>query len=332
MTELSAGKLWGLRRLADETGLFRIVSIDRRRSQGPGPEEAAGTAERAAVEALGPACSTLLLDPARGYPAAADALPPRRGLLLALEDHRFEETPKGRKAHLVEGWSVAKAKRLGADGVSVAVHVRADAGRETGEHQKRIVRAVGEACRRFDLPFLLSPLPYPLGPAVGGAPGPSDDPAEGVRLLAEAVRIFAAPEYGVDLFALELPPLPEPPPDGAEAADEAEAARVRGLFDEAGKAAGRPWVLRSSPAAPREAFARALRHALGAGASGFLADPAAWLEEAGSDGDDAVAAHLDAINALARERATPWHRHPCHGGAPRLRHAGPGFPKAYESL
>jgi hypothetical protein len=30
MTELSAGKLWGLRRLADERGLLRIVSTDLR--------------------------------------------------------------------------------------------------------------------------------------------------------------------------------------------------------------------------------------------------------------------------------------------------------------
>ena len=30
MTTLSSGKLWGLRRLADERGLFRMLAVDQR--------------------------------------------------------------------------------------------------------------------------------------------------------------------------------------------------------------------------------------------------------------------------------------------------------------
>ena len=129
-------------------------------------------------------------------------------------------------------------------------------------------------------------------------------------------------------------------PDPAEA-EEAEVERVQGLFDELGRAAGRPWVMLSAGAG-KAAFKRVLHYAFKAGASGFLAGRAIWLEEAQAYPDldatrDAMretsVAYLREISGMAKAHATPWHKHPCfEGAAPKLRHAGLGFAKAYESL
>jgi tagatose 1,6-diphosphate aldolase len=142
------------------------------------------------------------------------------------------------------------------------------------------------------------------------------------------------------VFKLESPLPAAGVPDPA-AADEAENRRVQGLFDELGKAAGRPWVMLSAGAG-KEAFRRVLHYAFKAGASGFLAGRAIWLEEVQAYPDldatraamrETSVAYVREIAELARKHATPWHKHPCYAGqAPTLRHAGLGFATAYESL
>jgi tagatose 1,6-diphosphate aldolase len=295
--------------------------------------------KRVIAETLAAHASAVLVDPIWAYPAVIHALAAHRGLILTLEDHRFEETSRGRKTHAIEGWSVAKIKRLGADGVKVLAYFRPDTPREITEHQKRFVRAVGDACRRFDIPFVLELLVYPLKAPAGGNDHP-EDPQRRPELVIESVKAFAAKEFGVNIFKLESPIPAESVPDPEEG-DEAEITRVQDLFNQLGKAAGRPWVMLSAGAG-QGAFKRVLHYAFKAGASGFLAGRAIWLDAAQAFPDlDAMragmregsATYLREITALARAEATPWHKHPCYGGkVPELRHAGLGFPKAYESL
>ena len=348
MTEISAGKLWAMRRLADDDGLFRMTALDQRppiinlikeKTGAAATDEQMTAVKRVIAETLAAHSSAVLVDPLWAYSFVTRHLSPRQGLILTLEDHRFEETPKGRKAHAIEGWSVAKIKRMGGDGVKVLAHYRPDASREVNEHQKRFVRSVGEACRRFDIPFVFELLVYPFT-STGGGPDYTEDPEKQPELVIESVKAFAAPEFGVDVFKLESPLPAATVPDPADA-DEAEVSRVQGLFDELGKAAGRPWVMLSAGAG-KAAFKNVLHYAFKAGASGFLAGRAIWLEEAQAYPDldatraamrETSVAYLREITEQARKNATPWHKHPCYGGkAPALRHAGMGFAKAYESL
>ena len=82
------------------------------------PDEQVTAVKRVIAETMARHSSAVLVDPLWGYPFVTDALSPRQGLILTLEDHRFEETPAGRKTHVIDGWSVAKIKRLGGDGVT----------------------------------------------------------------------------------------------------------------------------------------------------------------------------------------------------------------------
>lgn len=349
MTGISAGKLWAMRRLADDDGLFRMTALDQRppimnlirqrTGKDAVPDEQVTAVKRVIAETLARHSSAVLVDPLWGYPFVADALSPRQGLILTLEDHRFEETPAGRKTHVIDGWSVAKIKRLGGDGVKVLAHYRPDAGREALEHQRRFVRSVGEACRRFDIPFVFELLVYPLK-VTGGEPDYTEDPGKQPALVIDSVKAFAGPEFGVDVFKLESPLPAEGVPDPA-GADAAEVARAQALFDAMGQAAGRPWVVLSAGAG-KAAFKRVLHYAFKAGASGFLAGRAIWLAEAQAYPDldatrtamaDTSVAYLGEIGRLAKAHARPWHQHPCYGGtAPALRDAGLGFAKVYESL
>lgn len=342
MTVLSSGKLWGLRRLADPDGLFRMLAVDQRppimnrlrELSGIAADAEVSEVKRLLVEVLAPHASATLVDPVWAWPFVHDRLDPRRGLVVTLESHAFADGPGGRRSASIPGWSVAKIRRMGGDAVKVLVWFRPDAAAEVIEHQKAYVRAVGEACRAHDLPFVLELLVYPLRDARTGADY-VEDPAKRPELVFESVSSFAAPEYGVDLFKLESPL----PADSVPEPGSAESARVQPLFDELGRRAGRPWVMLSAGAG-RAAFRRVLAHAFAAGASGFLAGRAIWWEaftawpeaqRMRAELERSAVPYLEEISALARERATPWWRHPCFGGqGPTLALAGHDFPTRYE--
>ena len=298
------GKRWSLRRLADERGRFRMVAADQRppiaqlvaRARGI-PQESVAYEDMCAVkrllaEELAPHASAMLVDPNFAYPAVIEVVPASRGLVVTLEEHRYEDGPSGRRSRSIPDWSVEKIKRLGGDGVKVLAWYRPDAARDVLEHQRAYVEAVGRACVAQDIPYVLELLVYPFAGAKAAGSAYEEDPARHPQLVIDSVREFADPRYAVDLFKLESPL----PATALAGRDDGE---VQALFDELGRAAGRPWVMLSA-GAEKEDFLRVLRHAYRAGAGGFLAGRAIWR--------DALAAYpdIEACRAALRRDAVPY--------------------------
>lgn len=340
MTALSAGKLWGLRRMADAAGRFKMTAVDQRppiinpiakARGGPAPWQDVARFKAMLIEELQARSTALLLDPLFALPAAATLVDPRRGLILTLEEHAFVDTPEGRLSAEIDGWSVEQIKRAGGDAVKVLAWYRPDAGRAVCEAQQDFVRRVGDACARYDIPYVFELLAYPL-------PGEANQTTDYVEMAAkhadhvlESVRVFAAPDYGVDLFKLESP-VPAAACDGS--------AKVQALFDEMGRLAGRPWVMLSAGAGMAE-FRDVLAHAYKAGASGYLAGRAIWLKAFGAFPDweairaglrgEAVA-YMDDLNALTDGAAMPWFEHPAYGDGVTLAGGDAGFRHAYRGF
>jgi len=324
---LSAGKLWGLRRLADSSGRFAMLAVDQRppikrliaerRGVDEAPWADVAAFKAMLVNELQAGASALLLDPHFAYPAAVDHLDPAKGLILTLEDSLFEERAGGRLSHAIDDWSVGKIKRAGADAVKVLAWYRPDAEAAVCRAQQAFVRRIGEACARHDIPFVFELLVYPLARDAEQTRDYVEMRGKDPHLVIDSVATFAAPEYGVDLFKLESPlAAGEVPGPGAPGSDAAQR-----WFDALGEAAGRPWVMLSAGAGMAD-FRRILSHAYAAGASGYLAGRAIWLEafqafpdweaiRAGLAG--AASAYMADLNRLTAEAAQPWHRHSCYG-------------------
>jgi tagatose 1,6-diphosphate aldolase len=326
MIALSAGKLWGMRRMADAAGRFKMTAVDQRPPiKGPiarhyglpeAPYDDVAGFKALLVETLQGESSAMLLDPHYAIPRGLPLLSPQKGLIVTLEDSNFREEPEGRLSMEIDDWSVEKIKRMGGDAVKVLAWYRPDAGAAVRTAQKDFVRRVGEACRRFDLPFLFELLVYPLA----SDPHQGRDYVEmrGKRAdhVLQSVETFAAPEFGVDVFKLESP---------VEAAVIMDAGTddsdIQRLFDEMGRLAGRPWVMLSAGAGKAE-FRAILHYAYRAGASGYLAGRAIWLDAFRLFPDwkamrlslerDSVAYMRD-LNALTDAQAQPWHAHPVFG-------------------
>ncbi len=314
---LTPGKAWGMRRLAGPDGRFAMLAADQRppimnltkakRGEREPRFDDVAAVKALIVKHLAPEATAVLLDPIWAYKQSIAHVNPRQGLLLTLEDHAFRDTPDGRYSNEIADWSVARIKRHGADGVKVLAWYRPDAPMAVNDHQAQFIKRIGEACREHDICYLLEFLLYPIGGDVGYA----EDPGKHPELVIESVKRFDAPEYGVDIFKLESPlpakVLPDPDKGGADAK------RAQALFDELGKACGRPWVMLSAGASAAD-FSKVLTYAYRAGANGYLAGRAIWWDAMQAFPDTAaIARRLDmesvpymrSINALTAKLATP---------------------------
>ncbi|MBS1199996.1 MAG: hypothetical protein H6R27_674 [Proteobacteria bacterium] len=341
---LSAGKYRGMKRMADAAGRFKMTAVDQRPPiknlirtrlgtvEAPW-EDVAGFKELLIRELQGES-SAMLLDPHYAYPRGVTMLNASLGMILTLEDSIFEETRGGRLSAEIDDWSVEKIKRAGGDGVKLLTWYRPDAEPAVCRAQQDFTARVGDACARFDIPFVFELLVYPLARDAEQTRDYVEMKTKRPELVLESVETFAAPRFGVDLFKLESPVAADDVPEaGAEGS-----AEVQRWFDQLGRAAGRPWVMLSAGAGMDE-FARVLAHAYRAGASGYLAGRAIWMKafdqfpdwdamSAGLKGE--AVAYMRQLNLLTDAGALPWHRHACYGeGGARVLPADAGFRHAY---
>lgn len=339
MMQISPGKLWSMRRMADANGIFKMTAVDQRPPiKGPiakylgvqeAPWDQVAKFKGMLVETLQAQSTAMLLDPHFAIPHSLDKLSPTKGLVVTLEDSLFEETPGGRLSANIDDWSVAKIKRMGGDAVKVLAWYRPDASAAVNQAQKDYVKRLGEECAQHDIPFLFELLVYPLAGDAHQTTDYVEMKGKKADDVLASVAEFAHPDYGIDVFKLESP---------VNASDADGSAEVQAVFDEMGRLAGRPWVMLSAGAGKPE-FREILKHAFAAGASGFLAGRAIWQDAFGAYPDwgriraeleGSAADYLADISALADTHAANWAAHECYGpGGARFAPADASFRHGY---
>jgi tagatose 1,6-diphosphate aldolase len=341
---LSAGKFRGMKRMADGAGRFKMTAVDQRppienpirekRGTPQAPWEDVAGFKELLIRELQCASSAMLLDPHYAYPRGVVLLDASVGMILTLEDSAFTERAGERLSAEIDDWSVEKIKRAGADAVKVLTWYRPDGDPAVCRAQQEFTARIGDACARYDIPFVFELLVYPLPKDRQQTREYVEMRAKRPELVLESVATFADPRFGVDLFKLESPlAASDVEPLGAPAGKETQR-----WFVELGRLAGRPWVMLSAGAGMQE-FRNVLQHAYAAGASGYLAGRAIWLDAFSRFPDWAAVrqglrgealAYMHDINALTDAAARPWHSHPCYGA--RGAHVAPadaGFRRAY---
>jgi tagatose 1,6-diphosphate aldolase len=345
-TTLSAGKLWGMRRMADENGLFKMTAVDQRppiknpikekRGLPEAPYEDVAGFKLMLVEELQRESSAMLLDPHFALPQGLSLLSPQKGLIVTLEDSIFKDGKGGRLSSEIDHWSVEKIKRAGGDAVKVLAWYRPDAGKDVIQKQKDFTKRIGDACKKYDIPYLFELLVYPLEGEANQTKDYIEMSAKHADHVLESVRAFSGAEYGIDVFKLESPV----PAKGVPALNGDGAKEVQKLFVEMGKLAGRPWVMLSAGAGMAE-FRNVLEHAYAAGASGYLAGRAIWLKPFQHFPDwDAIrkglrgesVPYMRDLNALTDAKATPWHKHALFAGGVSVPHCDATFRNHYKGF
>lgn len=320
---LPPGKLWGLRRLADDKGRWKMVAMDQRmplygpiaekRKVATPPMEDVYRVKQLLARHLSKESSAILMDPHEAYPRSIGEIPAHRGLILSHEHTVTENTSGGRKSTTIPGWSVAKARRIGADAVKVLVWYRADAAPDVRAHQEAFVRVAAEDCIKHDIVMLLEVLIYPL-------PGEDLQSLEPRRhqLVLDSLRPFCDPSLGIDIYKLE----PPGPIHAVPAPESKEGAALQRAYNEMAKLVPRSWVMLSAGAGASD-FEMSLRYAYKAGACGYLAGRAIWAEAFDAFPDyDRIEALLKTrsneiltrLNTLTDANAARWYDHRVFSG------------------
>lgn len=310
---LSIGKVRGLQQIADDAGIFAMCAMDHRGSMQrmihpADPEnvlpETLVEYKRDLSELLAPESTAVLLDPIFGaaQAIASGALPGNVGLLVSLEETGYEKDAQGRVTTLLKDWTVEKIKRMGASAVKILLYYRPDLP-ENATHQREVTRQVSAQCIEWDIPFLIEPIAYPVSQAERD---PARFAAMKTGLVVNSARDLT--QLGVDVLKAEFP---------ADLRYEQDEGRLRSACEQLDQASAAPWILLSA-GVTFDAFARQVKLACQAGASGFLGgraiweeamqmlDPGerrAWLATTGRD-------RMRHLHDLAGEYGRPWWKQP----------------------
>jgi len=291
---LSIGKARALQQCANTNGVFTILAADHRDAMRTMIDESQPQNVSSQtltdikvdiVRSLSDLSSAVLLDPlySAGQVIADGALLGHPGLLVALEDQGYLGDPYNRETTSLSGWSVEKARRLGATGVKVLLFYHPDAG-AAAEKQTKYAQAIVADCQHHDLPLFLEPISYPLSPEVKKN---SPEFASGRRrVVIESARRLGA--LGADVLKLEFP---------VDAAHHPDPALWVDACAELNDASPVPWILLSA-GEPFETFCQQLTVACQAGCSGFAVGRSVWNEAVTLPSEE----RLHFLSITARER------------------------------
>lgn len=361
--EISSGKRRNIQILADSDGKFRMMAIDQRGSLERAlsdvmKQEAAyedlAKVKRSITKILAPYSSATLTDPEYGYPHSASYIPRDVGLLLAYEQTGYDKAGKNgveRRSKLIESWSAEKAKRAGANAIKLLIYYRPESSEETRKHQEDLVKQVGSECEKYDLPFLLETVGYPILDDELAQSRSADSVAFATRkpeIVIKTVEEFSKPEYKVDILKVEFPAdlkyakeYSEGEFDGEERKWVYTLSQVKDICKKVDETSKLPWVILSG-GVDIEEFLENVKLATQAGASGFLCGRAIWKDCVKYYPDlEAMEVWLatSGVNNFklvneAFKFAKPWFNHKRYGGYPNveLAHKGKDWHKDFKGF
>ena len=311
MKRLSIGKIRGLQQIANPDGIFTICAMDHRGSlrsmiDEENPEEVnyEEMVERKLelCSSLAEHASAVLLDPIFGAAQCVGhgVLPNSTGLLVTIEASGYGGGKEYRITKLLDGWSVDKIKRMGASAAKLLVYYRPDL-EELASKLLNMLDMIAMECIKYDLPFLVEPLSYPIG-------NESDNPeqfatAREQLVLKTARDITALP---IDVLKAEFP---------ADLRYKKGKPELVDLCHQLDISSQVPWVVLSA-GVDFELFCQQVEIACQGGASGFLGGRAIWQEAMYID-DTKERVHflstvgadrLKRLNEIASKYAVPWYK------------------------
>jgi tagatose 1,6-diphosphate aldolase len=307
--DIGVGKRRGLQATSTGRGLFTILAFDHRgslrRALRPEAPDTVSYADVVSfklevLDALAPHASGVLLDPIYGaaQAVAADNLPGRVGLLVAVEETGYAGDTTARRSNILPGWGVTQIKRMGGAAVKLLVYYHPDAG-EVAAAQEELVKQVAGECRQQDIALFLEPVSYSVNPDV-----PKSSAAfarDRASVVVETARRLGT--LGVDVLKLEFP---------VDVTHEPDEAAWRAACQLVSKASPVPWALLSA-GVDFGTFQHQVEIACQEGASGYLAGRAVWKEAVGLAGEararflrEEAARRLDLLAAIADREGRPW--------------------------
>ncbi|HEL1183265.1 TPA: tagatose-bisphosphate aldolase, partial [Streptococcus equi subsp. zooepidemicus] len=152
-------------------------------------------------EELTPYASSILLDPEYGLPATK-VRDEKSGLLLAYEQTGYDTTTTSRLPDCLVDWSVKRLKEAGADAVKFLLYYDVDGDEYINQQKQAYIERIGSECQVEEIPFFLEVLTYDEAITDNQSVAFAKLKAHKVN---EAMKVFSAERFGVDVLKVEVP-------------------------------------------------------------------------------------------------------------------------------
>lgn len=292
MIDLTPGKIRGIDELCTNEGVFAVLAIDHRDSfraviDGDITNDEITQFKIDLVSGVGPQASGVMLEPEYSLPEliTAGAVKGSQGFMAALEAQGYMQDPWAGPTSLLDQWSVAAAKNMGASAAKLLLPYHPDRV-DHAEQQRRVVSDIAAQCAEMDLALLVEPVAFGM---------PNERRPE---IVLETVRQLT--DLPIDVMKMEFPGNPDDPTGWAAACSAVDAA------------CRQPWVLLSSGVTFDE-YRSQLDVAFENGCSGFTGGRAVWrpaTDAAPADRmstiETVVSDQFAQLRALAVAKARPW--------------------------
>ena len=282
--KISIGKLHGFQQISSKRGTFTALALDHRQNLRKANPAFADNAELSRFKldvtaALASRATAVLLDPevSAAQAIAARSIPNSVGLVVALESTGYTGEATARHAQIIPGWSVEKAKRMGASAVKLLIYYHPDS--STAKEVEDFTSNVAEQCQEQDLLLMLEPLSYAL---------------DENRKLSSDEKRYVVVETAKRLTRLKIDILKAEFPLDVNDTDEI---LWRKACQDISSASVVPWILLSA-AVDYATFLQQVTVACNAGASGIAVGRAVWQEAVSMSVDE----RKQFLNSTARKR------------------------------
>src|SRR3990172_1726234 len=167
MKPITIGKLRGLQQISSKRGTITALALDHRqnlRKANPAfvKAEELSRFKMDVTKTLAERATAVLLDPevSAAQAIAARSIPNHVGLVVAVESTGYTGDATARQAQIIPGWSVEKAKRMGASAIKLLVYYHPDS--PIASEIESFTKKISADCAKHDLVLMLEPLSYSL--------------------------------------------------------------------------------------------------------------------------------------------------------------------------
>lgn len=285
MRPISIGKFRGLQQCTSPRGTFTCLALDHRQNLRRANPVFVNDAELSRFKMdvaiqLAEYSTAVLLDPevSAAQAVAAGVIPKQVGLVVAMESTGYGGSPTARQSQILFGWSVEKAKRMGASMIKLLVYYHPNS--PTAREIEDLVKQVADECTHFDLGVMLEPLSYSLDSAK------KLSSVEKRYVVTESARRLVTSD--IDVLKAEFPLNIS---EGPQESNWIEACA------EVSEASSAPWIVLSA-AIEFDVYLRQVEIACRAGASGSAVGRAVWQDAVKMDGQP----RLEFLRTTGRDR------------------------------
>ena len=300
---ISIGKLRGLQQISSPRGTFTALALDHRqnlrRALHPANPDSVSDDQLSSFKldvtaALASRATAVLLDPevSAAQAVAGHLIPNHVGLVVAVESTGYTGDATARHAQILPGWSVEKAKRMGASAIKLLVYYHPDS--SNAAEIEAFTNQVAEECTQHDLALMLEPLSYSLDETK------KLSSEEKRHIVVETARRLTP--LHIDILKAEFP----------LDANETDESKWMAACKEISTVSAVPWILLSA-AVDYETFLGQVTVACNAGASGIAVGRAVWKEAVTMNAEERVkflqsTAHqrISRLTSLCHALARPY--------------------------